>query len=204
MRYTGPKCKICRREGEKLFLKGARCYSPKCPLERKGAVPPGEHGKKRRRKSDYGVQLREKQKAKRIYGVTEKQFKNYYTEAAKSRKKSGLKLLQLLETRLDNVLYRGGLFLSRSIARQAVTHGFCKVDGQKVDIPSYQAEEGEVITLNEKGLKMDAVKEALKEEITSPKWLERKAAVVKVKRLPKREEIEASIDERLIIEFYSR
>jgi small subunit ribosomal protein S4 len=185
-------------------LKGARCFSAKCPIERKGAVPPGEHGKKRRRTSDYGKQLREKQKVKIIYGVAEAQFKNYYKKAAKVKKQSGLKLLQLLEMRLDNVLFRGGLFFSRSLARQAITHGYCLVDGKKVNIASYQVEPGQVITLNEKGMKLGSVKEALKEKIKPAKWIERKAIVLKVKKLPDRDDIEAVIDEKLIIEFYSR
>ena len=204
-RLIGPKCKLCRREGRKLFLKAERCYSPKCPIEKKGAVPPGIHGFKRRRKpSAYGIQLREKQKAKRIYGVLERQFKNYYTKAVSHRKDAGLRLLQFLEVRLDNVFFRGGLVLSRSLARQIVCHGFAVVDGKKVDIPSYQVKPGQVITVSLKGLKLDPVKKALAAKITLPKWLQKKAAVVKIERLPKREEMELDINESLIIEFYSR
>jgi small subunit ribosomal protein S4 len=204
-RLISPKCKLCRREGRKLFLKAERCYSPKCPIEKKGAVPPGIHGPKRSRKpSAYGIQLREKQKAKRIYGVLERQFKNYYTKAVNHKKDAGLRLLQFLEARLDNVFFKGGLALSRSLARQIVRHGFALVDGKKVDIPSYQVKPGQVITVSLKGLKLDPVKKALAAKIILPKWLQKKAAVVKVERLPEREEMEADINESLIIEFYSR
>jgi len=204
-RYTGPKCKLCRREGVKLFLKGERCFSAKCPIERKGAVPPGQHGQKRRRRpSDYGIQLREKQKAKRIYGVLERQFKRLYKKAASKKKDAGLRLLQFLELRLDHVIFRGGLVFSLSTARQIITHGFCLVDGKKVDIPSYQVKPAQVITLNTKGLAFDEVKKALAAKKPVPKWLKRKAAVLKVERLPEREEIEANINEQLIVEFYSR
>lgn len=205
VRYLGPKCKLCRREGTKLFLKGDRCYSPKCPVERKGAVPPGQHGQKRlRRHSDFGRQLREKQKAKRLYGVSERQFKAYYQKAYRKSKDQGALLLQLLERRLDNVFYRGGLVSSRSIARQIINHGFCQVENRRVKIPSYQVKEGQVITLTPKGLKSELVKNSLAEKRKPSSWLERKAAVVKVKHLPTREEIDSSIDDQLIIEFYSR
>lgn len=205
VKYIGPKCKLCRREGTKLFLKGERCYSPKCPIERKGALPPGQHGQKRRKRlSDYGIQLREKQKAKRIYGVSEKTFKNYYQKAARSKEDTGKRLLQLLETRLDNVFFKGGLADSRSIARQLISHGFCLVDGKKVNIPSYQVKPGQVITVKSKGLELELVKKSLAQKKSIPPWLKRKAAVIKMERLPEREEMEANIDEQLIIEFYSR
>lgn len=204
-RTLDPKCKLCRREGEKLFLKGERCFSPKCPLERKGAVPPGQHGQKRmRRLSAYGVQLREKQKAKRAYGVLERQFKNYFKKASQKQKDAGLRLLQFLEMRLDNVLFRGGLVSSRSIARQIINHGFCLVDGKKTDIPSYQVRLGQVISLRSKGLNLESVKKALAAKPGCPKWLKRKASVLKVEDLPKREEVESNINEQLIVEFYSR
>lgn len=204
-RLISSKCKLCRREGRKLFLKGERCYSPKCPIEKKGAVPPGVHGPKRRSKaSAFAGQLREKQKAKRIYGILERQFKNYYLKAVSHKKDAGLRLLQLLESRLDNVFFRGGLALSRSLARQIIGHGFTIVDGQKVDIPSFQVKPGQVITISPKGMKLDPVKKALAAKITIPKWLQKKAAVVKMERLPEREEMEADINESLIIEFYSR
>jgi len=197
---------LCRREGVKLFLKGERCYSIKCPVEKKGAVPPGQHGlKSGRRLSDYGKQLREKQKAKRLYGVLERQFKRYFYQASKAKKQVGESLLQMLESRLDNIVYRLGLTPSRSVARQLVTHGHVLVDGQKTTIPSYQVKPGQVITLTTKGLKVDQVKEVLKnKDYKVPEWLLRKAAVGKLVRLPERDEIEADINEDLIIEFYSR
>jgi small subunit ribosomal protein S4 len=205
-RYTEAKCRLCRREGKKLFLKGERCYSPKCPIERKGPVPPGQHGQKRQRRlSDYGKQLREKQKAKRLYGILERQFKNYFQKASQSQEATGEKLLQLLERRLDNVIFQLGLVPSRSVARQLVTHGQVLVDGKKVDIPSYQVKPGETFSLTPKGLAMAIVKESLKEKDRKvPQWLKRKAAVGKMERLPEREEIDNDIDEHLIVEFYSR
>lgn len=205
-RYTDAKCRLCRREGAKLFLKGERCYSPKCPIERKGAVPPGQHGQKRRRRqSDYGRQLREKQKTKRLYGVLERQFKNYFKKATKAREATGEVLLQFLERRLDNVVFRLGLVPSRSLARQLVNHGHVLVDGKKVDLPAYQVKLGQIIALTTKGLAIDQVKKSLAEkERKIPTWLERKAAVGKMTHLPKREEIDVDIDEHLIIEYYSR
>lgn len=205
-RYKDAKCRLCRREGVKLFLKGTRCFSPKCPIERRGGVPAGQHGQRGlRRLSEFGVQLREKQKAKRLYGVLERQFRRNFEQAAKVREATGEALLQLLETRLDNVVYRLGFTLSRGIARQLVTHGHILVDGKKVNIPSYRVRSGEIISLAPKGLKISQVKTALEEkDRVIPGWLERKAAVGKVVRLPKREEIDASINEQLIVEFYSR
>lgn len=204
-RYIDAKCRLCRREGEKLFLKGDRCFSPKCPLTRKGAQPPGQHGQKRVRKmSEYGLQLREKQKTKRIYGVGERQFRQYYRKALISKRATGIRLLQLLEMRLDNVLFRGGLVLSRSIARQMVNHNKILVDARKVNIPSFQLKAGQVLTLSPKALNSETVKKALAAKIPCPKWLERKAAVIKVNRLPQREEIQNDINEQEIVEFYSR
>lgn len=205
-RYTEAKCRLCRREGTKLFLKGERCYSPKCPIERKGAVTPGQHGpKKQGRLSDFGRQLREKQKAKRVYGVLERQFKNYFKKAIKNRQATGEKLLQLLETRLDNAVFRLGLVPSRSVAREIVTHGHVFVNGKKVNIPSYQIKPGEVVSLKPKLLELDLVKKAISEkERKIPAWLEKKVAVGKMVRFPKREEIDVDLDEHLIIEFYSR
>ncbi len=205
-RYTDAKCRLCRREGIKLFLKGTRCFSPKCPIERRGGVPPGQHGQRRRRRSsEYGLQLREKQKAKRLYGVLERQFRRYYNEAAKVKKATGTVLLQLLERRLDNVVYCLGFAQSRGIARQLVNHGHILVDGKKVDIPSYQVKPGQIIGLTPKGLTIGQVKTALAEKDKKmPKWLKRKAAVGKVERLPERKEIETDINEQLIVEFYSR
>ncbi len=205
-RYLDSKCRLCRREGTKLFLKGERCLTPKCPLEKKGAVAPGQHGlKMRRRLSEYGVQLREKQKAKRTYGVLERQFRRYFKKAFKKRGVTGEALLQLLELRLDNVVYRLGLVPSRSVARQLVHHGHILVDGKKVDIPSYQVKPGQVINLNPKAMKIEVVKKSLAEKKKEiPSWLQKKAAVGKIIRLPTREEIGADIAEQLIVEYYSR
>ncbi|MFC1711328.1 30S ribosomal protein S4 [Patescibacteria group bacterium] len=204
-RNIDAKCRLCRREGAKLFLKGERCYSPKCPIDKKGALPPGQHGQKRAgRLSDYGIRLREKQKAKRIFDVTEKTFKNYYKKSSKFRGETGKRLLQLLETRLDNVLFKGGLLGSRTQARQLICHGFCLVDGKRTNIPSYQLAPGQIVTLNIKGMKLEPVKRSLAEKRVLPVWLKRKATVVKLDRLPEREEMEQDIDEQLIIEFYSK
>lgn len=204
-RYTGPKCKRCRREGVKLYLKGARCYSPKCPIEKQHTAPPGQHGGKRRRRlSNYGVQLREKQKVKRIYGLREAQFHKLYEEASESKTNTGLRLLQLLETRLDNVVFRAGFSLSRSIARQLVTHGHILVNGKRASVPSHQVKPGDVVSLGAKTADMQPVKEAMEEKPTTAKWLKVKAGVAKVERLPEREEVEADINESLIVEFYSR
>lgn len=204
-RYLGPKCRLCRREGVKLFLKGDRCFSPKCPIERRGAVPPGVHGRRRTGKlSDYGRQLREKQKTKRLYGLSETQFHNLFKLAAKQRKNTGLRLLQLLESRLDNIVFRGQLAPSRSVARQLVSHGHVLVDGKKVNIPSYRLKPGQVVSLAPKALDHPLVKKILAEKSPLPDWLEKKGAAVKFKRLPERKEMPADINEDLIVEFYSR
>lgn len=205
-RYVEAKCRLCRREGIKLFLKGDRCYSPKCPIERKGAVPPGQHGQKRaRRMSDYGLQLREKQKTKRIYGVLEQQFRRYFKKAFRIKGSTGQRLLQLLELRLDNVVYRLGLVPSRSVARQLVTHGQVLVDNQKVNIPSYQVKVEQMISLSPRALKLEIVKKSLAEkEKKVPEWLKLKAVIGKVARLPEREKIDTDINENLIVEYYSR
>jgi len=205
MRYTDAKCRLCRREGAKLFLKGDRCFSPKCPIERKGAIPPGVHGRRRQGKmSDYGLQLREKQRTKRLYGVTEKQLKNYYQKAAKERAATGEALLRQLEMRLDNLIFRAGLAPARSVARQLVNHGHVLVNGKKVDIASYQVKPGETATLDTKALGMDLIKKNLTSKPVVSAWLNKKAAVVKMERLPQRDEMETLINERLIVEFYSR
>jgi small subunit ribosomal protein S4 len=204
-RYTKSKCRLCRREGTKLYLKGDRCLGPKCPIERRGAQPPGQHGKKRvRRLSDYGIHLREKQKVKRTYSVLEKQFSNYYKVALKSRGNTGERLLQILESRLDNIVFRLGLVSSRSLARQLVGHGHIKVDNKKVSIPSFQTKPGQTISLSVRGSKLKFVLDSLEKKITPAKWLSRKAIVGKIDRLPLREELDDSIRENLIIEFYSR
>lgn len=204
-RYTGPKCRLCRREKVKLFLKGDRCFSANCPIEKKGGVPPGQHGlKSSQRQSDYGKQLREKQKTKRIYGLTESHLKNYFQKAIKVRQTTGEFLLQMLESRLDNLIYRLGFVSSRNLARQLVSHKHVLVDGKKVNIPSYQLKPGQVVSLDKKALDLSEVKKSLAEKTKLPDWLKKKAAVGQMVRLPKRDEIEGDIDEQLIVEFYSR
>lgn len=200
-RYTGSIHKLCRREGIRL------CNAKKCPLDKKGAQPPGQHGKKfQGRLSDYGQQLREKQKTKRIYGVLEKQFKRYYQNALQKSTNTGLRLLQTLETRLDNVVFRANLAPTRPMARQLVNHGHVMVDGEKVDIPSYQVKPGQVITVKDKVLEIPAVKQLQeeKDKLKHPSWLKRQATSVKILKQPPREEIAEHIDEQLIIEYYSR
>jgi len=189
----------------KLFLKGERCYT-KCPIDKKGAVPPGQHGLKSstRRMSDYGRQLREKQKVKRIYGLSERQMKNYFQKAVKIRQATSEALLQLLESRLDNILYRLGFVNSRHLARQLISHKHVLVDGKKVNIPSYQLGKGQTVTLGTKALKLDPIKKALAEKTKVPAWLKKKAAVGQMIRLPQRDEIEGDIDDQLIVEYYSR
>lgn len=207
MRNIDPKCRLCRREGIKLFLKGDRCFSPQCPLEKKGAVPPGAHGYRRqgRRLSEYGIRLREKQKLKRFYGMSEKQFKKYVNQAKKAKQETGQVLFQFLESRLDSVVYRLGLAPGRVAARQLVAHDHILVDSKKVNIPSYQVKPGQVVSLRPKSLKVHSIANILeKKEVEIAAWLERKGPVGKMKRLPSREEIKGNINERLIIEYYSR
>lgn len=199
MRYTGPKRRLSRREGIALFAKDAPF------LERKGATPPGMRGvKMRRRLSEYGVQLREKQKAKRMYGLSEKQFRGTFSSAAKTHGATGIKLLELLESRLDNVIYRLGFAKSRFQARQLVTHGHIRVDGEKVNIPSLRLKTGQIVAISPKFVDNTQVKKSLEEAQTLPSWLERKATVGKVLKTPNREEGEQAINEQLIVEFYSR
>lgn len=204
-KYIDPKCRLCRREGVKLYLKGARCFSPKCPIEKRGAQLPGMHGKKRSRGrlSGYGVQLREKQKCKRTYGVLESQFHTYYEQAIKSPSNTGERLMQLLESRLDNVVYRLGFTLSRSLARQLVSHGNVTVNNKKVDVPSFQVKPGQVVSVSTKGAKINFVLENL-DKANTAKWMERKGLEGKVLRQPTRDEIGSDIKENLIIEYYSR
>ncbi|MDP3948133.1 MAG: 30S ribosomal protein S4 [bacterium] len=198
-RYTGPKRRLSRREGLALFAKDAKA------LEKKGAVPPGQHGLGRRRRiSEYGVQLREKQKAKRFFGILEKQFKRYFEEASKVRGATGLALLRTLETRLDNVVYRLNFAKSRAGARQMVSHGHIRVDGKKVNIPSFKVSINQTIEISSQMRDNTQVKKSLEEESTLPEWLERKATVGKVLKMPEREEMEQAIDEQLIVEYYSR
>ncbi len=206
-RYTGADCRQCRREGEKLFLKGDRCYTDKCGMEKR-PYPPGQAGKKRPRDSEYRVQLREKQKAKRIYGVLEKQFRTYYQIATRQSGITGENLLRLLESRLDNAVYRLGFAASRDEARQMVRHGHFTVDGHKVDIPSFRVRPGAVIAVGDKAKEMTAIKAALisSSKIEVPGWLEVDVEKLqgRVLSLPTRDQIEAPIREQLIVELYSK
>lgn len=206
-RYTDSVCKLCRRENTKLFLKGEKCLTDKCAVEKRPFAP-GQHGKRRSKSSEFNLQLREKQKAKRIYGLLEKQFRNYYTLAMKSKGITGETLLQILETRLDNVVYRLGFATSRSEARQFVRHGHFRVNGRSVDLPSYHIRVGDIIGVSEKSKEMGRIKECA--ESTSkaevPAWLEAdiKNLTGKVLRFPDREEIDAPVREQLIVELYSK
>jgi small subunit ribosomal protein S4 len=206
-RYTGSVCRLCRREGIKLYLKGERCFSEKCAVDRR-PFPPGQHGQGRRRNSEYGLQLREKQKARRFYGVLEKQFEAYYDEAARRQGITGENLLQILESRLDNVVYRLGFAASRAEARQLVRHGHFTVNGRKVDIPSYLTKVGDVIAIREKSQQLDRIKTLLEnaESRSIPPWLELDLAAKsgKIVRLPAREEIDTPVAEQMIVEHYSR
>ncbi len=199
---------MCRREGEKLFLKGEKCYTEKCPFERRG-YPPGQHGQGRRqRPTEYGIHLREKQKLRRIYGVLERQFERYYREAARRKGVTGENLLILLESRLDNIVYRLGFAPSRAAARQLVMHGHFTVNGRKVDIPSAQVQPGDVIAVREKSRQIPMIKESV-EAATSrglPAWLELDAEAMRgtVKSLPTRDQIDVQVQEHLIVEHYSR
>ncbi len=204
-RYTGPSCRLCRREGEKLFLKGDRCYSDKCALSRRESVP-GQAGARRGKVSNYGLQLREKQKVKRYYGLLEKQFRDTYDKAEKMSGITGENLLSLLERRLDNVVYRLGYGASRKEARQLVTHGHFLVNGKRVNIPSVRLNVGDVITVREKSNSSAKFKELAEKAATTPKWLEGNAEKLegKLVALPVREDIDLPIEEHLIIELYSK
>jgi small subunit ribosomal protein S4 len=206
-RYTGPRCRLCRREKMKLFLKGAKCDTMKCPIERR-PYPPGEHGRDRMRQgSEYLTQLREKQKARRIYGVLEKQFANLYVEATRQQGITGENLLRMLEQRLDNVAYRAGWGASRAQARQFVRHGHVLVNGKRVTIPSYRLRKGDVVALKEKSRSMIVIRhnvDTLDRQI--PPWLETGAEgyEVTVRDLPLREHIDVPVREQLIVELYSK
>lgn len=210
-KYRGPVCKLCRRENEKLFLKGARCFTPKCSFDRRG-YPPGQHGRsaqfRRRRESDYGRQLRAKQKARRIYGVMERQFRRYYEEALKRRGLTGLNLLQIMESRFDNVVYRMGYADSRAEARLLVTHGHFDVNGRRTDVPSMLLQAGDEIVVRDGSRGRTYFKElrSMAEERTAPEWLSRdlKNLSGKIVRLPERIEIDGNMNEQLIVEYYSR
>lgn len=208
-RMTGPVCRLCRRESNKLFLKGSRCFTQKCPMEKKPNIP-GQHGDKnaRRKTSQYGLQLREKQKTKRYYGVLETQFRRYFERASRIKGVTGQYMLQLLERRLDNVVFRAGFAASRPEARQMVRHGHFTVNGHRVNIPSYEVREGEVIVLAERSRSMPRFKEmaAAMAARTVPAWLEVNAETLtaRVTRVPQRDEIDIAVQEHLIIELYSR
>lgn len=206
-RYTGPVCRMCRREGTKLFLKGDRCYSDKCAFNRR-PVPPGQHGQGRRKVSEYGLQLREKQKMRRAYGLLEKQFRSYFDKASRMKGlTTGTALLQLLELRLDNVVYRLGFGVSRAQARQLTLHRHIMINGKRVNIPSYQVQPGDVVTVKEGSQGIDIFK-AVKENGVSnvPKWLEMDADKLtgKVLQKPERDDVDLTLEEHLVVEYYSK
>ena len=206
-RYTGPVCRLCRREGKKLYLKGDRCTSGKCALDRRNTAP-GQHGAATKKLKEYGKQTREKQSARRYYGVLEKQFVNYYEEATRQQGMTGENLLKLLERRFDNVVYRMGMASSRKEARQLVLHGHFTINGKKANIPSILVRSGDVIAVAEnfkKSEKCKALAEALETKI-SPKWLEvdKTGLVAKVVALPEREDVDFDFEEQLIVELYSK
>jgi len=206
-RYTGPVCRLCRREGEKLFLKADRCYTDKCAIERR-KYPPGQHWQNRPKLSDYGLQLREKQKLKRMYGLLERQFKRYFEIASKKKGVTGEALMQLLELRLDNTVSRLGFATGIRSARQLVTHGHVLVNGRKVNIPSYNLKPGDVIEIKEKSKNLEIIKESLEKAKHRgiPPWLELDAENMrgKVLYVPSREEIPVTAREQLVVEFYSK
>ncbi len=210
-KYSGPVCKLCRREGEKLFLKGQRCYTPKCAFERR-AYPPGEHGRqamwRRRRVSEYWKQLREKQKTRRVYNVTERQFRRYYRMAQQQRGLTGQTLLSLLERRLDNVVYRLNFAESRAQARMLVAHGHFSINGRRTDIPSMLVKPGDVIEVRDRSRERTYFKELpqVAETRANPAWLERDAPnlTARVLQEPERGDIDANFHEQLVVEFYSR
>jgi small subunit ribosomal protein S4 len=206
-RYTGAVCRQCRREGLKLFLKGERCYTDKCAIERRN-YPPGEHGQARPKFSEYSIQLREKQKLKRIYGVFERQFRRYFEMADRGRGVTGETLLQILERRLDNIVYRLGFATSRAEARQLVRHGHFRVNGRKVDIPSYLVRPGDVVTVRERSRQVARIQEALElaQRRGVPDWLEvsPEAFTGTVKAIPARSDLTMPINEKLVVELYSK
>ena len=206
-RYTDEQCRICRREGQKLFLKGSRCYSDKCSISRRNYAP-GQHGQKRAKLSEYGTQLREKQKTKSYYGVGEKQFRGYFEMASNKKGVTGENLLQILESRLDNVVYRLGFGVSRTQARQLVNHGQFEVNGKKVDIPSYLVKAGDVITVREIKKDNATIKANVEANVARPvpAWLELNNETLsgKVVRLASREDVDIPVEEHLIVELYSK
>lgn len=206
-RYTGAVCRLCRREGKKLFLKGERCYSDKCSVARRSYAP-GQHGQSRKKPSEYGLQLRAKQMTRRYYGVLESQFRHYYELAEKREGKTGEALLSILESRLDNVVYRLGWASSRAEARQLVVHGHFSVNGRRVDIPSYLTKPGEVISIREKSRSSEKIKSVLEANASRPvpKWLEstNESFEAKIVSVPTREDIDLAVEETLIVELYSK
>ncbi|NLG93512.1 MAG: 30S ribosomal protein S4 [Clostridiales bacterium] len=206
-RYTDAVCKLCRREGQKLFLKGTRCYTDKCGVTRRSYAP-GQHGQGRKKTSEYGLQLRAKQMTKRYYGVLESQFRSYYDLATHREGKTGDELLAILESRLDNVIYRLGWASSRAEARQLVVHGHFNVNGRRVDIPSYLTKPGEVISIRDKSRQSEKIKAVIEENASRPvvKWLDvnRDTLEGKIIALPTREDIDLAVDETLIVELYSK
>lgn len=204
-KYTDADCRLCRREGCKLFLKGERCVSSKCAMEKRPVLP-GQHGAERKKVTDYGVQLREKQKVKRAYGLLEKQFREYYEEAERKPGVTGENMLALLERRLDNVVYRMGVGSSRSESRQIVSHRHITVNGKIVNIPSYQVRVGDVIAIKESDKEIEMFKQLKGVKISTPKWVEFDAEKLsgKVNALPQRDDIDLNIQEHLIVELYSR
>lgn len=206
-RYTGPACRLCRREGQKLFLKGDRCYSDKCSVGRR-AYAPGQHGQGRKKTSEYGLHLRAKQRARRFYGVNEVQFSHYFDIAERKQGVTGENLLRILESRLDNVVYRMGLASSRAEARQLIGHGHFEVNGQRVDIASYLLKTGDVVSLCEKSRSLDKMK-AIAEANSArpiPEWIDcdRANYTAKIVALPNRDQIDAPVEEQLIVEYYSK
>ncbi len=204
-KMVGPDCRQCRREGCKLFLKGERCVSKKCAFERRPVIP-GQHGASRKRVTEYGTQLREKQKVKKAYGILEKQFRRYYEEAERMKGVTGENMLSLIERRLDNVIYRMGIGASRSECRQIVNHGHITVNGRRVNIPSYIVKVGDVIAVKENKKDLEMFKQLKGMKIVMPKWLEFNADTLtgKILAMPQREDIDLNIQEHLIIELYSR
>jgi len=206
-RYTGSKCRLCRREGGKLFLKGEKCYTDRCPVEKR-AYPPGQHGQRRTRVSDYGLQLREKQKLRRVYGILEKQFAAYYDEADRRKGSTGENLLQLLESRLDNVAFRMGFGASRVEARQLVRHNGILLNGKRTNIPSAQVKPSDVVELTEKAKQQLRIKASMEaaEQRGFPEWLEVDSSGMKgtFKAVPDRAELSSDINEALVVALYSK
>ncbi|MBQ7961413.1 MAG: 30S ribosomal protein S4 [Clostridia bacterium] len=203
-RYTGAVCKLCRREGKKLFLKGERCTSSKCSLERRSYAP-GQHGQGRKKLTEYGLQLRAKQTARRYYGISESQFRKYFMMAVRHEGVTGDNLLRICESRLDNIVYSLGWATSRAEARQLVTHGHFLVNGKRVDIPSYLCKAGDVVAIKKASLDSEKFKAILEKTGTIPAWLEAgDDNTAKIVALPEREQIEVPVEEHLIVEFYSR